>query len=52
MVLELADQLLALLDRDLAPALKGLLRGLDGLVDILLSADWDVPELFAGGGVC
>ena len=51
-VLELANQLLALLDRDLAPALKGLLRGLDGLVDILLGADWDVPELLAGDGIC
>ena len=51
-VLELANQLLALLDRDLAPALEGLLRGLDGLVYILLGADRDIPELLAGGGVC
>lgn len=52
MVFEFGQQFFPLFKWLLAPALKGLLGGDYGLVDILLVADRDGPELLAGRGVC
>jgi len=48
---QLAKKLLALLDWCSFPRREGLLCGGNSIVQVLIAANWHIPELLASGGV-
>ena len=52
MIFELCEELNSFLERHILEFLECLLGGNDGVVDILLISDWNIPELLAGSRIC